>query len=90
MKLSYTRAMISAALNGELDHVAYEMQPIFELAVPVSCPGVPEAILNPRNTWADKSAYDKAAESLAQQFVTNFEKYASGVMPEVLAAAPKI
>ncbi|AEW01706.1 phosphoenolpyruvate carboxykinase (ATP) [Niastella koreensis] len=90
MKLSYTRAMISAALDGKLDSVEYEMNPVFGMAVPTSCPGVPEAILNPRNTWADKTAYDKAAESLAKQFITNFEKYASGVSPEVLAAAPKI
>jgi phosphoenolpyruvate carboxykinase (ATP) len=90
MKLSYTRAMISAALDGQLDSVEYEVNPVFGMAVPTSCPGVPEAILNPRNTWADKTAYDKTAESLAKQFITNFEKYASGVAPEVLAAAPKI
>lgn len=90
MKLSYTRAMISAALEGALDQVEYETHPIFGMAVPTSCPGVPSVILNPRDTWADKAAYDKAAENLAKQFITNFEKYASGVTPEVLAAAPKI
>jgi phosphoenolpyruvate carboxykinase (ATP) len=90
MKLPFTRAMISAALEGTLDQVEYETHPVFGMAVPTSCPGVPANILNPRNTWADKTAYDKAAESLAKQFITNFEKYASGVTPEVLAAAPKI
>ena len=90
MKLSYTRAMISAALEGALDQVEYETHPIFGMAVPTSCPNVPANILNPRNTWADKAAYDKAAENLAKQFTTNFEKYTSGVTPEVLAAAPKI
>jgi phosphoenolpyruvate carboxykinase (ATP) len=90
MKLAYTRAMISAALAGELDQVKYETHPIFGVAVPTSCPGVPANILNPRNTWADQAGYDKAAENLAKQFITNFEKYASGVSPEVLAAAPKI
>lgn len=90
MKLPYTRAMISAALEGELDQVEYETHPVFGMAVPASCPGVPANILNPRNTWADKTAYDKAAENLAKQFITNFEKYASGVTPEVLAAGPKI
>ena len=90
MKLAYTRAMISAALDGALDQVEYETHPVFGMAIPVSCPGVPSAVLNPRDTWANKEAYDKAAESLAKQFITNFEKYASGAAPEVLAAAPKI
>jgi len=82
--------MISAALDGALDQVEYETHPVFGMAIPVSCPGVPSAVLNPRDTWANKEAYDKAAESLAKQFITNFEKYASGAAPEVLAAAPKI
>jgi phosphoenolpyruvate carboxykinase (ATP) len=70
--------------------VEYETHPVFGMAVPTSCPGVPSPLLDPRNTWANKEAYDKAAENLAKQFITNFEKYASGVAPEVLAAAPKI
>jgi phosphoenolpyruvate carboxykinase (ATP) len=90
MKLAYTRAMISAALEGDLDNVQYETHPVFGVAVPVSCPGVPENILNPRNTWTDGEAYDKAAENLAKQFITNFEKYASGITEEVIAAGPKI
>lgn len=90
MKLSYTRAMITAALEGKLDQVAYEKDPVFGFAVPLSCPGVPSEILNPRNTWPDKSAYDATASKLAKQFVANFEKYASGVTEEVMAAAPKI
>ncbi len=90
MKLPYTRAMISAALEGSLDQVEYETHPVFGMQVPASCPGVPANILNPRNTWADKAAYDRATENLAKQFITNFEKYASGVTPEVLAAGPKI
>jgi phosphoenolpyruvate carboxykinase (ATP) len=90
MKLSYTRAMISAALDGQLEKVEYVTHPVFGISVPTSCPGVPSPLLDPRNTWADKEAYDKAAENLAKQFITNFEKYASGVTPEVLAAAPKI
>jgi len=90
MKLAYTRAMISAALDGDLNNVQYDTDPIFGMAVPTSCPGVPEAILNPRNTWENKEAYDMAAKNLAKQFKTNFEKYASGVTEEVLAAGPKI
>lgn len=90
MKLSYTRAMITAALEGKLDNVAFETHPVFGMAMPVSCPDVPAAILNPRNTWANKEAYDAAAKNLAGQFVKNFEKYAGGVQEEILAAAPKI
>jgi phosphoenolpyruvate carboxykinase (ATP) len=90
MKLSHTRAMITAALSGKLDNVEYVADPIFGLAVPQSCPNVPSEILNPRDTWSDKSAYDEKAKYLADLFTTNFEKYASGVNAEVLAAGPRI
>ena len=89
MKLSYTRAMISAALEGKLSKVAFETMPVFELNIPKECPNVPAEILNPGNTWADKEAYDNAAKNLAQQFINNFKKYASGVNAEILEAAPK-
>ena len=89
MKLSYTRAMITAALCGKLDEVAYEQHPVFGMMMPFSCPGVPAEILNPRNTWADKDAYDTKVKILAEQFTTNFAKYSSGVSEEILAAAPK-
>ena len=90
MKLAYTRAMITAALEGKLDNVAYEEHPVFGMMMPKECPNVPSEILNPRNTWADKNSYDEKAVSLAKQFVKNFEKYASGANEEILAAAPKI
>ena len=90
MKLAYTRAMITAALEGRLDNVEYEAHTVFGMMMPKECPNVPNEILNPRNTWADKNAYDEKAVSLAKQFVKNFEKYASGVSEEILAAAPKI
>jgi phosphoenolpyruvate carboxykinase (ATP) len=90
MKLAYTRAMITAALEGELDNVAYEAHPVFGMMMPKECPNVPSEILNPRNTWADKNAYDEKAIVLANKFVKNFEKYASGVSAEILAAAPKV
>jgi phosphoenolpyruvate carboxykinase (ATP) len=90
MKLSYTRAMITAAINGELNNVGYEAHPIFGMQMPTSCPNVPAEILVPRNTWADKEAYDKTANHLASQFVKNFEKYASQASAEILAAAPKV
>jgi phosphoenolpyruvate carboxykinase (ATP) len=90
MKLSFTRAMITAALNGQLDYEHYEVHPVFGVLMPKRCPGVPVNILNPRYTWADRMAYDTAAKKLAEQFVKNFEKYENGVSEEILAAAPKI
>ncbi len=90
MKLSYTRAMITAALEGKLTGVDFEPHPVFGMLMPLSCEGVSADILNPRNTWADKQAYDNTAKNLARQFIKNFEKYASGVSAEILAAAPVI
>ena len=89
MKLKYTRAMITAALNGELDNVEFETHPIFGMQMPKTCPNVPREILHPRYTWANRDDYDKAAKKLAQMFITNFEKYAPGISDEILAAAPK-
>lgn len=89
MKLSYTRAMITAALNGSLNKVEFEVHPVFGYMMPSSCPNVPAELLNPRNTWADKSAYDAQANKLAHMFVSNFEQFAAGVDAEILAAAPK-
>ncbi len=90
MRLKYTRAMITAALEGKLEHALFETHPVFGVAMPVSCPDVPAEVLNPRNTWADKNAYDEKARYLAGLFIRNFEKYASGVSAEILAAAPRI
>lgn len=88
MKLSYTRAMITAALEGKLANVEFEAHPVFGVLMPTTCEGVPSEILNPRNTWADKEAYDAMAKNLAGQFIKNFEKYAGGANEETLAAAP--
>jgi phosphoenolpyruvate carboxykinase (ATP) len=90
MKLSYTRAMITAALNGDLDDVPFQMVPYFKLKVPMSCPGVPAEMLNPRKTWASAEEYDQRAMQLAKDFVNNFDKYAAGVSAEVLLAAPDV
>jgi phosphoenolpyruvate carboxykinase (ATP) len=90
IKLSFTRAMITAALKGELDKVAYKIHEVFGVAIPEAVPGVPAEILDPRNTWADGKAYDKQAADLAAQFVKNFEKYAGKADPEILEAAPKV
>jgi phosphoenolpyruvate carboxykinase (ATP) len=90
MKLSYTRAMITAALNGSLDKVQYHAHPVFGMQIPESCSGVPADILDPRSTWADTAAYDAKAKDLARQFIDNFSKYAPGVTEEILQAAPRI
>ncbi len=89
IKLKYTRAMISAAMEGKLDGVEYEEHPVFCILVPQSCPGVPAEILNPRETWQDKDAYDKKAAILAQQFVQNFEKFTDNASEEIKAGGPQ-
>jgi phosphoenolpyruvate carboxykinase (ATP) len=90
IKLSYTRALITAALRGELNTVTYDTLPVFNLQYPTACHGVPSEILNPRNTWADKNAYDEKARKLAHSFVQNFEQYAAFANKETLDAAPSL
>lgn len=75
MSLPHTRALIRAAFAGELDSVTYAVHPVFGLSVPQSCPGVPSEVLNPRDTWADKEAYDAAAASLNEKFQANYQKF---------------
>ncbi|MBV6646545.1 MAG: phosphoenolpyruvate carboxykinase (ATP) [Cyclobacteriaceae bacterium] len=88
MKLKFTRAMITAALNGELDNESYDVDNIFGLNFPQYCPGVPAELLNPRNTWEDKEAYDKKAEKLAQKFIENFKKFETNTAAEILNGGP--
>jgi len=88
MSLTHTRALITAALNGSLNSVSYENHDIFGVAMPQTCPGVPAEILNPRNTWSDKDAYDQKANYLAEAFLKNFEKYAGSASEETIAGAP--
>jgi phosphoenolpyruvate carboxykinase (ATP) len=90
MSLKYTRAMITAALEGKLDGVSFEAHPIFGFEMPTSCENVPAEILNPRNTWSDKEAYDAKANELAVKYNKNFEQFASQASEEILAAAPKV
>jgi phosphoenolpyruvate carboxykinase (ATP) len=90
MKIAFTRAMVHAALNGELDNVPTEIDPIFGLPIPIACPGIPPEVLNPRNTWADPVHYDQKAHELAALFVKNFEKFKAQAKPEVIAAGPRI
>jgi phosphoenolpyruvate carboxykinase (ATP) len=89
MKLSHTRAMVNAALAGDLDGAEYVTNEIFGLDVPTAVPGVPAEVLSPRSTWADGEAYDASATKLAEMFKANFEKFADQVGDEVKAAGPK-
>jgi phosphoenolpyruvate carboxykinase (ATP) len=89
VSIAYTRAMVSAALNGSLARVETRPDPIFGILVPTSCPGVPDGVLWPRNTWQDKEAYDASARNLARRFQENFTKFEGQVTQEVLKAGPK-
>ena len=89
MELSNTRAMITAALNGDLNKVSFTKHPIFGMMIPEHCPYVVSEILNPRSTWTDKEQYDIAAKKLANMFRHNFEKYADFADTEILAGSPE-
>lgn len=89
MKLSYTRAMVTAALNGDFKDVTFKHDDVFNLSIPTSCPNVPDEILDPRQTWEDKEAYDAQAKKLAKMFVDNFEKKYPNMPQEIKDAGPK-
>jgi phosphoenolpyruvate carboxykinase (ATP) len=88
MKIAHTRAMITAAVSGQLDSVAYERDPVFNLDVPSTCPHVPSDVLQPRLTWKDTAAYDAQAKKLAQMFADNIRNFATSA--EVKDAGPKV
>lgn len=88
MKLKYTRAMITAAMEGKLDLATYETHPIFKLAMPTTCENVPTEVLNPKNTWSDKADYDAKAKELAKAFHNNFKTFEEGASAEIIAGAP--
>jgi phosphoenolpyruvate carboxykinase (ATP) len=90
MKIAHTRAMVRAALDGRLNDVPTEADPIFGVHVPTTCPNVPSEVLKPRNTWQNKQAYDEKAKYLAKLFKDNFEQFASGVSAAVIAAGPRV
>lgn len=90
MKLSYTRAMVSAALQGNLDEVMYQEDAVFGLAMPGSCPGVPADLLNPKFCWENKSAYEEKAQELAVYFHDNFKPYEEKASPAIIKAAPRL
>ena len=89
IKIKYSRAMITAALSGALDIVKYRHDDVFNLDVPTECPEVPSEILNPKNTWIDKDAYDLSAKKLAQMFFDNFKKFDDSPL-EISKAGPQL
>ena len=89
IKLKYTRAIINAIHQGDFDQVETTQEPRFGLEVPLHCPGVPDDVLQPRNTWADKSAYDREIEKLVGLFQKNFSAFESKVNQEICDAGPK-
>jgi len=90
ISLKYTRAMITAAINGDLDNVEYLIHPIFGLHIPKTCTGVPSELLDPKNTWKNKRHYDKKANELAHLFIKNFIKFEDYANEEIMAASPKV
>jgi phosphoenolpyruvate carboxykinase (ATP) len=89
VKLKFTRAMIDAIHNGSFDGVPTETDSDFGFEIPLQCPNVPEEIMLPRNTWEDQDAYDQTKQKLVGLFKDNFQKFESGVNPEILEAGPK-
>ncbi|MFP4370368.1 MAG: phosphoenolpyruvate carboxykinase (ATP) [Candidatus Kapaibacterium sp.] len=88
ISIKHTRALLNAALEGNLDNVEYETDPIFGLQVPKECPDVPSEILMPKNTWKDKNAYDEKAKNLAAMFKENFKQYERFVDDKVIKSGP--
>lgn len=89
-KIAYSRAVIRAAIAGELDDVGYTADPVFGFEVPDECPGIPTELLTPRNTWADPAEYDAKAAELAQLFVTNFAQFEEAAGSDLVAAGPNV
>jgi phosphoenolpyruvate carboxykinase (ATP) len=88
MHLPHTRAMIAAALNGNLESIPFKREAFFNLEIPVECPGVPKELLDPQDTWQDKSAYAAQARLLSEQFMKTMEQYRADVPPEVFNSGP--
>ena len=89
IKISWTRNLLNAAINGNLDNVVFVKDERFGFEIPTTCEGVPDHILQPRETWDDGTRYDNVANLLAQMFIENFQQYADGCSEEVIAAGPK-
>ena len=90
MSIAHTRAIIDGIHSGALEQAETVADPLFGFAVPTSCPGVPDEVLQPRNTWEDKKAYDKMAKKLATLFVENFRQFEDGASEAVVQAGPQL
>ena len=89
IEIKYTRAMIKAILDGQLDKVKTETDPVFGIQIPIAVKGVPKECLFPRNTWKNPEAYDEKADELANQFIDNFKEYERNVDKKILDASPR-
>ena len=87
MSIHHTRALLRGALDGSLAKVAFQTEPFFGLSIPRHVPGIPDGVLNPRDSWADKAAYDRTARDLVARFEKNFANFEGGVGADVKAAA---
>src|SRR5690606_1127808 len=90
IRLPYTRAMITAAINGDLDGVPVRIDPIFGLEIPEHVPDVPDEVLDPRRTWNDPQAYDQQARQLVARFQENFKQFSGEVTQDVAGAGPVV
>jgi phosphoenolpyruvate carboxykinase (ATP) len=90
ISIKHTRALLSAALTGQLDNVEYFLDPVFGFEVPKTCPDVPENVLEPWSSWPTRAEYDKRYRDLAQRFIENFAKFADGTTQDVIDAGPKV
>lgn len=90
ISIRYTRALLDAALEGKLDNVEYYQDPIFGFAVPKTCPEVPDQVLRPESSWADKKMYQQKYRDLAMRFVDNFKQFKDGCPAEIVASGPKV
>jgi phosphoenolpyruvate carboxykinase (ATP) len=89
MDLQHTRSIVKAAVNGDLEKVSYRRHEIFNVDIPLSCPGVPDVILDPASTWSDKQKYLESAKRLAYLFIKNFEKF-DNMPTELIKAGPTV
>lgn len=90
ISIKYTRALLNAALEGKLNNVEYKKDPIFGFEVPMTCPNVPDEVLDPSSSWHDRKEYDRRYKDLAMRFIQNFGKFTDGTPREVVEAGPKV
>lgn len=90
ISIKYTRALLNAALEGKLNNVEYKKDPIFGFEVPMTCPNVPDEVLDPSSSWHDRNEYDRRYKDLAMRFIQNFGKFTDGTPQEVVEAGPKV